>query len=167
MMMRRTRVAMVMLVMPKHIAIAICQPLPGTGPQGSIYLEHLSRPLLEGVEADAGTAEGEEGLTNLGAPFVTDGQPTIPMRPSGRPPSRLAHHRAPFAGSGSGDADGVACSHAAFFNKVIPYRPLQCQPSPMFLIRIVQRGYGRQGCRRGCGATCLPQGRWCLGGQRG
>jgi uncharacterized protein YjiS (DUF1127 family) len=39
-------------------------------------LERLSKPLLEGVEAEEATAEGEEGLMDVGTPFMANGEAT-------------------------------------------------------------------------------------------
>jgi hypothetical protein len=47
-------------------------------------LEHVSKPLLEGFEADEATAEGEEGLMDIGSSLIADRQPTKPVEPGQR-----------------------------------------------------------------------------------
>src|SRR5688572_11067416 len=44
-------------------------------------LERLSKLVLEVVEADERTAQGEEGLMDILAPFIPDRQPPIAVEP--------------------------------------------------------------------------------------
>src|SRR5262245_10880415 len=47
-------------------------------------LERLSKPLREGIEADEGTAEGEEGVMDVRPALIADGQPPEAVEPGQR-----------------------------------------------------------------------------------
>ena len=48
------------------------------------YLERLSKPMLEGLEADEAAAEGEEGLMDISPPFVADREAPEAIEPGER-----------------------------------------------------------------------------------
>src|SRR5215207_5911773 len=52
------------------------------------YLEHLSKLILEGVEADEAAAKGEERLMDIGAAFIPHGKAAEAVEPG----QRALHH---------------------------------------------------------------------------
>jgi hypothetical protein len=107
-----------------------------------LALERLSKPLLEGMEADEATAEGEERLVDVGPSFVAHGQAPHAVEPgqgaldhpavAAQPLARID----PFAGDA--DADVALRQRAAAAGDVVRLVGVQLArslaPSPVGLL---------------------------------
>ena len=112
-------------------------------------LEHLSKPFLEGVEADEGTAQGKEGEMNIRPSLVAHAQSAVLAQPG----QRALHHPAmaaqPFAGvdplAGDADPDVPPPAGGATARDVVGLVGVQfVRPFAPPPIRLFDRGHGIQ-----------------------